>query len=342
MINHQNTTNYTDLDPVVASEWQVKFTTVLNKKIRLRVATAGNGPLVILVHGFPESWYSWRHQIKPLTDAGFQVAIPDVRGYGGSDKPPAIDAYSIKALTSDMAAIARALSPSEQAVIIGHDWGAPIAWNSALLFGNQFHAVGGLSVPYIPPAEMNAIDLFRKIFTDKGLFHYMVYFQEEGVAEAELEEDIEKSIRLFYTALAADAKGSPWQQNKPATAKLFDRIPEPELPRPWLSKQDIQYYASQFSHGGFRSPLNRYRNFERDNDFLKQQNTTVIRQPSLFVHGDKDLVNRMYPEGPIEAMRPYVSARHRAVMLENCGHWTQQEKPVAVNEILLDWLATVF
>lgn len=341
MVDHP-TTEATAREHATATQWNVRFDTITANHIRLRVARAGSGPLVILVHGFPESWYSWRHQIKPLLEAGYQVAIPDVRGYGSSDTPQPVKAYSIKSLTADMAAIATALSPADKAVIIGHDWGAPIAWNSALLFANQFCAVGGLSVPYLPPANTNAIDLFRKMYTDKGLFHYMVYFQEQGTAEAELQENPARTIRLFYTALAADAKDNAWPQTKPATAKLFDAIPEPVMPRPWLSEQDVQYYASQFQHSGFRGPLNRYRNFQRDNEFLKQRDTAAIRQPSLFIHGDKDMVNQMYPKGPVAAMEPYVSARHQAVTLENCGHWTQQEKPVAVNEILLSWLADVF
>lgn len=340
MVEH-STSDATASENAIARQWDIRFDKISSGNINLRVARAGSGPLVILVHGFPESWYSWRHQIKPLLEAGYEVAIPDVRGYGGSDKPHPINAYSIESLTADMAAIARALSPADKSVIIGHDWGSPVAWNTALLFANQFCAVGGLSVPYIPPGDTTAIDLFRKIYTDKGLFYYMVYFQEEGVAEAELQTDPERTIRLFYSALAADAKDKAWQQKKPATARLFDGIPEPEMPRPWLSEQDVQYYASQFVRSGFRGPLNRYRNFNRDNEFLKQRGTDAISQPSLFIHGDKDLVNRMYPEGPVEAMKPHVSARHRAVTIENCGHWTQQEKPDAVNEILLDWLATV-
>lgn len=322
--------------------WNVSFIDVPADGVNLRVAIAGHGPLIILVHGFPESWYSWRHQIKPLVAAGYQVAIPDVRGYGGSDKPHAVDAYSIESLTADMAHIASALSPSSKAVIIGHDWGAPIAWNSALIFDNHFCAVGGLSVPYTPPTTPNAIELFRKLYTDKGMFNYMVYFQPEGIAEAELQEDPQKTIRLFYTALAADTNPNAWQQAKPVTARLFDGIPEPDMPRSWLSEHDVQYYASQFVTSGFRGPLNRYRNFEADNKFLAQQGSTTIRQPSLFIHGEKDMVNHMYREGPIKAMTPFVSAEHRAETLENCGHWTQQEQPDAVNEILIDWLASIF
>ena len=233
-------------DQQAAETWGIKFQSIDTPDVQLRVAVAGSGPLIILVHGFPECWYSWRHQIKPLLDAGFQLAIPDVRGYGGSDAPADVADYSMQALTNDMAAIARSISPDKKAVIVGHDWGAPIAWNSALLFNDVFYAVAGFSVPHVPPAEVVAIDLFRKLFTDKGLFHYMVYFQQQGTAEAELEKNIYKSITLFYTALAADAANNAWPSGKTSQQKLFDGIPDPELPRAWLSREDITYYTLQF------------------------------------------------------------------------------------------------
>ena len=328
-------------DDQVAEQWGVSFQRVDTPHVQLRVAVAGSGPLIIMVHGFPECWYSWRHQIKPLADAGYQIALPDVRGYGGSDAPALVEHYSMQALTADMAALAQSLSPDKRSIIVGHDWGAPIAWNSALLFDTHFHAVAGLSVPHVPPAEINAIELFRKLFTDKGMFHYMVYFQTPGAAEAELEADVARSIRLFYTALAADAGASAWPANKSADQLLFDGIPEPTLPRPWLTQDDIDYYTLQFQRSGFRGPLNRYRNFQTDSAFLKAQNKASIRQPSLFIHGDRDMVNHMYPDGPGAAMTPYVSDNHQSATLTDCGHWTQQEKPDEVNRLLLDWLDSI-
>ena len=328
-------------DDQIAEQWGISFQLISTAQVQLRVAMAGSGPLVILVHGFPECWYSWRHQIKPLTDAGYQVAIPDVRGYGGSDAPPKVSDYSMQALTADMAALARTLSPDNRSVIVGHDWGAPIAWNSALLFDTTFLAVGGLSVPHVPPADTNAIELFHRLFTDKGLFHYMVYFQTLGIAEAELESDVGRSIRLFYTSLAADAVANAWPRNKSADQQLLEDIPEPQLPRAWLGHQDIDYYTRQFMRSGFRGPLNRYRNFKRDSDFLKAANKTVLQQPGLFIHGEKDMVNHMYPDGPIAAMTPWVSDNHQCATLPDCGHWTQQEQPDQVNGLLLNWLDSV-
>lgn len=322
-----------------AQKWGVTFKAVNTGSVTLRVATAGQGPLIILAHGFPECWYSWRHQIRPLVAAGYQLAIPDVRGYGGSDRPQAIEEYDMQCLTADMAGLAKALSPRQPSIIIGHDWGAPIAWNSALLYPQQFRAVGGMSVPHVPPGKIETLDLYKKLFTDKGFFFYMLYFQEEGVAEAELEADTSKTIRLFYTAIAGDAQEGAWPTRKPAGQKLFDGVIEPDMPRVWLSNEDVQYYTSQFEKSGFRGPVNRYRNFSRDSAFLKSRNATVITQPSLFISGSKDMVARMYPSGPAAAMEPYVCESHTALTIADCGHWTQQEKAQEVNTILIDWLA---
>jgi pimeloyl-ACP methyl ester carboxylesterase len=276
-----------------------------------------------------------------LTDAGYRVAVPDVRGYGGSDCPDAIEAYDMQTLTADMAAIAQQLSPREPAVIVGHDWGAPIAWNSALLYPDQFRAVGGLSVPHVPPGDVLATDLFKKIFTDRGFFYYMLYFQQPGVAEAELEADPARSIRLFYSAIAGDASEGAWPQAKPIDSNLFDGIPEPDLPRPWLSVEDVSYYAQQFARSGFHGPLNRYRNFARDSRFLKTSGKNTISQPSLYITGDKDMVSQLYPNGPVAAMQPYASDVRVAHTLPGCGHWTQQERPAEVNELLLSWLESL-
>lgn len=325
----------------MAEAWGARFEEMSIGNITLRVAIAGQGPLVILVHGFPECWYSWRHQIKALSAAGYCVAAPDIRGYGGSGCPAEVDAYDMKNLTADMAGLAQALSPDQPAIIIGHDWGAPIAWNSALLYENQFKAVAGMSVPHVPPGDEVAIDLFRRVFTDQGNFFYMVYFQDEGIAEAELEADPERSVRLFYTAIAGDAPRNSWPVKKPHGQKLFDGVLEPDMPRNWFNEQDVDYYASQFTKTGFRGPLNRYRNFHRDSEYLQKQGKSIIQQPSLYITGDKDMVRFMYPSGPIESMKNYVSEPHKSIVLSNCGHWTQQESADDVNGALLDWLGGI-
>ncbi|MEM5517724.1 alpha/beta hydrolase [Henriciella sp. AS95] len=307
--------------------------------INIRVAVEGDGPLVLFVHGFPESWYSWRHQMKALSAAGFTAAAMDVRGYGGSDKPEPVEAYDMQSIASDVAAVARALQPDGPAVVVGHDWGAPIAWNSALLHPDQFKAVAGLSVPYMPQGEIVQLDAAREFFRGRDLFFYQLYFQEEGVAEAELEADPAATIRRFYYAISGDAPDGTWPTDKKFNDTLLHRLPEPDMPLPWLDEDDVEYYASQFRESGFRGPLNRYRNSHRDNAYLRASGDQVIHQPSLFIGGTKDLVLKMAPFDMVETMKRYLSDLRGAYMLDGCGHWTQQECPDEVNALLIDWLA---
>lgn len=308
--------------------------------IRLRVALAGDGPLVILVHGFPESWYSWRHQIEALSMAGYRVAAPDVRGYGESDRPHAVEAYDMESLTGDIAGLVDALSPNDPAVVVGHDWGAPIAWNTARLHAGKFRAVAGLSVPYIPPGDVVFIDAARALFTDRGLFFYQIYFQDEGPPEAELEADPAEAIRKFYYAISGDAPAGTWPIDKKHGDTLLHRLPEPDMPLPWLSEEDVAYYDAQFRKSGFRGPLNRYRNWHRDHAYLSAHpSSPIIAQPSLYIGGTEDLVLKMFPGDMIAAMKESLADLRGAELLDGCGHWTQQERPVEVSERLLSWLA---
>ncbi|MEM9422620.1 MAG: alpha/beta hydrolase, partial [Pseudomonadota bacterium] len=196
---------------------------VATNGLNLHAAVLGDGPLVILVHGFPESWYSWRHQIEPIAEAGFKVAAIDVRGYGGSDKPHPINAYTYKEITSDIVGVADALGAGK-AILVGHDWGALLAWHTALLHPDTITAVCGLSIPYIGRLPAPYIDIAKKVYTSKNRFFYQVYFQEEGVAEAELEADIRGSLRRFFYAHSGDAPLGAWPTNKPQGARLLDGV----------------------------------------------------------------------------------------------------------------------
>ena len=318
-----------------------QFQQVATNGIHLRVALSGpeDGPLVVLVHGFPESWYSWRHQLKALGEAGYRVAAPDVRGYGGSDKPHEVEAYDMQNMAADMAGLAAALSPDSPAVVIGHDWGAPIAWNSALLHPDRFRAVAGLSVPHMPQGEYSFIDIVDMLYTKQGHFFYQVYFQEEGVAEAELEADPAATIRKFYYAVSGDAPDGAYPTDKKHGDVLLTGLPEPDLPLPWLTAEDVAYYAGEFAASGFRGPLNRYRNHRRDHAYLRSVSDQIIRQPSFFIGGTKDPVLRMIPgRDPLALMKPALQGLQGAHILEGCGHWTQQERAGEVNELLLGWL----
>ncbi len=307
-----------------------------------RVAVAGpvDGPLVLLVHGFPESWYSWRHQFAPLADAGYRVAAPDVRGYGGTGKPHAVEAYGIEPIIADMAGLKDALSPAAPAVIVGHDHGAPVAWTAALAYPERFRAVAGLSVPYTLPGPMPGVELFRKIYTEQGRFFYYIYFQDEGVAEAELEADPRRSIALFYYYASAEGvTGGLLPTGKAAGETLFAGFPEPAPDMAWFSEADLDYYAGEFARSGFRGPLNRYRNGHADHAYMTGLSDPVIRQPSLFIAGDKDPVLSFVETDMVALMEPALADLRGVHMIPGIGHWTQQEAPDAVNTALLDWLA---
>src|SRR5215471_11597134 len=196
-----------------------EFVSVKTNGIRLRVALAGKGPLVVLVHGWPESWYSWRHQIPALAQAGYRVAAPDVRGYGGSDKPAPIEAYSIKEMCADIAGLIEGLGERE-AILIGHDWGAPIVWNTSLFHPQKVRAVAGLSVPFTGRGPAPRIQLFRTIYKDR--FFYQIYFQEVGVAEKELEADVPASLRKIYYWISGDGiKAAEPKPRRPPDSKLL-------------------------------------------------------------------------------------------------------------------------
>lgn len=312
----------------------IRHRTIATNGINLHIAEAGSGPLALLVHGFPESWYSWRHQLPALADAGFHAVAPDVRGYGASDAPQPIEAYSMKEITADMAGLVDALGGAP-AVIAGHDWGAPIAWNSALLYPEKFRAVIGLSVPYTGRPPMRPTTLFKQIFQDT--FFYILYFQEPGVAEAELEADPRRSLRLFLYTASGDAPPPSGFMQKQKGATFLDGMPEPESLPPWLTDADLDYFAGEFARAGFRGGLNRYRNMDRDFDELPQLAGAKITQPALFITGDRDGVMMMNPAG-IDTMKQMTDDLRKTVVLPGCGHWTQQERPAEVNSEIIAFL----
>jgi len=238
--------------------------------IRIRAVVEGEGPLVVMVHGFPESWFSWRHQLGPIAEAGFTACAIDVRGYGGSGKPQPVEAYAMEHMISDVAGVIEKLSDDGNAVLIGHDWGAPIVWNTALVRPDRVRAVAGLSVPYTGPAKMSFKDMFTEVFTKKGKFFYQHYFQEEGVAEAEAEADVRGFLRRFYYAISGDAPDGTWPRDKVVGDTLLHRLPDPDPFPAWLHKDGLAYFVNEFQQSGFRGPINRYRNHDRDFAYLSQ------------------------------------------------------------------------
>ncbi len=307
--------------------------------ITIRAAVEGEGPLVVMVHGFPESWYSWRHQMAPIAEAGFAACAIDVRGYGGSGKPHAAADYDMEHMVADVAGVIEALSPDKTAVLIGHDWGAPIAWNSALIRPDRVRAVAGLSVPWTGVPMRSMSQMIEDVFTSKGRFFYQHYFQAEGVAEAEGERDVRDFLRRFYYAISGDAPDGTWPVDKVVGDTLLHRLPDPNPFPAWLTEADLDYYMGEFQQSGLRGPINRYRNHDRDFAWLQQFKERRITQPALFIGGARDLVLTMFGKIDFLAyMKPMLPDLRGADILEGCGHWTQQEKPAEVNARLLEWL----
>jgi pimeloyl-ACP methyl ester carboxylesterase len=325
---------------------EISHRTIEANGIHLHVAEQGEGPLVILCHGFPESWYSWRHQLAALAAAGFHAVAPDMRGYGRSDRPEAIDQYTLLHLVGDMVDLLDALG-AEQAMIAGHDWGAPVAWHAALLRPDRFRAVIGLSVPYrartsvVPTAVMPQRD---------DAWFYQLYFQKPGVAEAELARDPRETIlKLLFSGSgdvprrAADAARQAAGQGDvgmvPRDGGFLTRMVKPAVLPPWLSEADIDFYAGEFARAGFRGGLNWYRNIDRNWELLAPFVKAKVTVPALYVAGDRDLVVAFRGMDKVIAnLTEYVPQLRSTIMLPGCGHWTQQERPSEVNAAMIDFL----
>ena len=315
---------------------QPVFEQVTTNGVRLRVAVAGEGPLVLLVHGWPECWYSWRHQFAPLTAAGYRVAAPDLRGYGGSDKPDALEAYDMPSLIGDVLGLIDHFGERD-AVLVGHDWGAPVVWNTAALHRDRIRAVAGLSVPWFPRGEVPAIDLWRELY--KGRFFYQLYFETPGMAERELEADVRRSLRMIYYNLSGDAPDGEWIKPRPEDSTLLDHLEDPPTLPPWLTEHDLDYYTRQFEAGGFGRPLHRYRNQRRDWELLPELHEARITQPACFIAGTREIVLQFIPGADLIAnMKAYTDDLRVCALIDGAGHWIQQERPEATNRALLEFL----
>ncbi len=316
-----------------------QFRTVDAGKAKIRCAIEGEGPLVLMVHGFPESWYSWRHQMTPVAEAGFTACAIDVRGYGGSDKPPEVADYAMENMVSDVVGVIDAVRPGEKAILVGHDWGAPIVWNSALARPDKVRAVAGLSVPYTGVPARSMMDMIREVLTDKGRFFYQAWFQDVGPPEAELEADVRTGLRKFYYAISGDAPDGTWPNDKVHGDPLLKGLNDPNPFPAWLTKEDEDYFVAEFEGSGFFGPISRYRNHDRDFEWLQQFKDRAIEQPALFIGGRRDLVLSMFGRTDLMAvMKPALPNLQGADILEGVGHWTQQEAPEEVNKRLIPWL----
>jgi pimeloyl-ACP methyl ester carboxylesterase len=306
--------------------------------IRMHIAEKGTGPLVLMCHGFPESWYSWRHQIDSLAAAGFHAIAPDMRGYGQTDQPEAIDQYTLLHLVGDMVGVLDALG-EETAVIAGHDWGAPVAWHAALLRPDRFRAVIGLSVPYRPRGKVRPTSVMPQ--TSDAVF-YQLHFQTPGVAEAELEADIPTTMRGVLLRLSGDAPaGGGGFSMVPRVGGMTARTKEASLaPLPaWLTEADLAFYAGEFARAGFRGGLNWYRNIDRNWEIMAPFGGAKVNVPALYVTGERDLVLAFPGAKELVAnLTAFVPNLRQTIMLPGCGHWTQQERPQAVNAAMIEFL----
>lgn len=303
--------------------------------VRLRGVEAGDrdAPVVILAHGFPELAYSWRHQIPVLAKAGYHILAPDQRGYGGSSRPGAIKAYDVHALTGDLVGLLDDVG-AERAVWIGHDWGASIAWNAALLHPDRVAAVAALSVPPVPRPRVAPTAAWRGIAGDN--FFYILYFQEPGVADAELDADPARTMRRMLGGLrTSDDHSASLRMVAPGPEGFIERLPEPdELPE-WLSQDEFDHYVGEFSRTGFTGGLNWYRNVDRNWETTAELADARIAVPSLFIAGTADPVLTFIRT---DRASKVVSGPYRQVMIEGAGHWLQQERPDEVNAVLLEFL----
>jgi len=317
---------------------ELKHRFVQTNGIRMHIAEQGEGPLVIMCHGFPESWYSWRHQLKALADAGYHAVAPDMRGYGQTDRPEEISKYTQLHFVGDVIGLMDALD-EQTAVIAGHDWGAPVAWNTAMMRPDRIRGVVGLSVPYTPRGPVSLLTAIRASVGDR---FYMVYFQRSGVAEADLEQDVRSSVLGALIGASGDAPpGQGWKAIVPESG-FSERIPHDVPLPPWLTKKDVDFYTNEFERTGYRGGLNWYRTIDLTWELTAPFAGARVIPPALYMAGDKDVVVS-FPgmKELIPALKAFIPNLTKTIMLPGCGHWTQQERPEEVNAAMLEFLQSL-
>lgn len=307
-----------------------------DRPVDLHLLEAGDdGPLVVLAHGFPELAWSWRHQLPALAAAGYRVVAPDQRGYGGSSRPESIEDYDITHLTGDLVGLVDTYG-DDLATFIGHDWGSMVVWQLALLHPDRVRGVCGMSVPFLPRAPIPPTQLMRAAFGDS--FFYILYFQEPGVADAELGSDPARTMRRLMAGLSSPEELSPQDQVALSAGDgrgFVERIPEPGGLPDWLTQDELEHYVSEFSRTGFTGGLNWYRNFDRNWELTEHLDGAKVEVPSFFVGGSADPVLTMSPP---ETQDAWLTDHRGTVIVDGAGHWVQQEAPEQVNAALLGFL----
>ena len=310
----------------VATQW------VTNGDIRLEVKTLGDGPVIVCVHGWPELWYSYRHQMEYFAAKGFKVAAINVRGYGENSAPSEIEAYTLEALSDDVAAVIATLS-EEPVILFGHDWGAPIAYHTALRFEDRVRAIAGLSVPYRAPNGMSGLDLWRALYPDQ--FFYQLYIEQPGVFESAFEKDQVSALRKIYYALSGEAPLDHWIRHQPADAGMLDSLVDPDPFPDWMQESDWAVYIEAFKISGMMGPANRYRAQAFDALALPELHGKRLAQPSCFIGGSRDAVRHFIPgEDLYEAPGADCLDYRGTTLIDGAGHWVQQEAPEQTNAAL--------
>ena len=312
--------------------------------ISIHTVSVGEGPLVVFCHGFPESWYSWRHQLPAVAAVGFRAVAMDMRGYGATSQPAAVGAYDLNHLVGDVVGVVAALGEG-QAVVVGHDWGAAVAWYSALMRPDLFRAVAAMSVPFPGvigglPESVTMNDLMR--MNAAGRDFYRLYFQEPGVAEADFEADIERAVTGFLYTISGDivADGvheNGWDGHFPLGETVSQQLVVPEHLPAWLMEEDVAFYVGELRRSGIRGGLNWYRNINAFPGILAPFVGATINQPALYLGGEYDMIAGNTPDA-IAALPAAVPGLRRLEIMPGAGHWLQQERPAEVNEALIEFL----
>lgn len=315
---------------------------VFTNGIRMHFVEAGQGPLVLLCHGWPETWYSWRHQIPALVEAGYRVVAPDQRGYGETDAPLAIESYDIANLVADLTGLVDALGETK-AMLIGHDWGAIVTGTAALLRPDMFHAIGLLSVPFLPRRAVRPATRFELLSQEKEF--YQNYFQQPGKVERELDQDVRRSLKGIYFGASGDARSGaygevPYFGLFDKSTRLVDNLMVPENYPAWLTEQDFDLLEEQFKRSSFRGGINWYRNMDRNWQMTPYLAKARLHQPTIFIAGQHDGVLRIAKEEfeGLEANVPNLVSKN---ILPGAGHWVQQERPEEVTRLLADFVRSV-
>jgi pimeloyl-ACP methyl ester carboxylesterase len=308
--------------------------TVRTNGIDMHVVEAGKGPLVVLCHGFPELAYSWRHQVPALANAGCHVVAPDMRGYGDTSRPVDVADYDILHLGDDILGLIDALG-EEQAVLVGHDWGALVVWHLAQRAPERVSGVVAMSVAFRPRTPRPPTEMMKRRFADT--WFYILYFQEPGVADADLARDPATTMRRFLTAISGDAPAGSMSAlaGERDGRGMVERMPEPDRLPDWLIPEELDRYSETFARTGFTGGINWYRNFDRNWELTADLAETRVQVPALFMAGAKDPV---LVTAPPDAMADWVLDLRGTLLVPGAGHWIQQERPHEVNAAMIGFL----